>query len=30
MLDENELAREVEGVDIPCVNRFAQLTDECE
>ena len=30
MLDENERAREAVGVDIPCVNRFAQLADECE
>ena len=30
MLDENERAREAVCVDIPCVNRFAQLADECE
>ena len=30
MLDENERAREAVHVDIPCVNRFAQLADECE
>ena len=30
MLDENERAREAVRVDIPCVNRFAQLADECE
>ena len=30
VLDENERAREAVRVDIPCVNRFAQLADECE
>ena len=30
VLDENERAREAVRVDIPCVNRFAHLADECE
>ena len=30
MLDENERAWEAVRVDIPCVNRFSQLVDECE
>ena len=30
MLDENKRAQEAVCVDIPCVNRFAQLADECE
>ena len=30
MLDENERAREAVRVDVPCVNRFAQLAHECE
>ena len=30
VLDENQRVREVIHVDIPCVNRFAQLADECE
>ena len=30
VLDENERAREAVRVDIPCVNRFAQLAGECE
>ena len=30
MLDEKERAREAVCVDILCVNRFAQLADECE
>ena len=30
VLDRNERAREAVRVDIPCVNRFAQLADECE
>ena len=30
MLDENERVREAVRVDIPCLNRFAQLADECE
>ena len=29
VLDENERAQEAVCVDIPCVNRFAQLADEC-
>ena len=30
VLDENKRAREGVHVDIPCINRFAQLADECE
>ena len=30
VLDENERAREAVSVDIPCINRFAQLADKCE
>ena len=30
VLDENERAYEAVHVDIPCVNRFAQLADQCE
>ena len=30
VLDENERVWEAVRVDIPCVNRFAQLADECE
>ena len=29
-LDDNERAREAVRVDISCVNRFAQLADECD